>query len=228
MRSKTRRSPLKVFWTPALRRLSRMMATKSAASRAGGASPAGPSAPFPSVARQHPMRREALDRERPGHADARVVLVGLVVEQLGVGVTADGGVDLLARHALADVGVVGDRLQRDVRDALVDEALANVARVGRGRRRDAGQLGLALRALRRVRERVVREARAHEASARERERDATRVDGDPASTPLLGHDGRRPAAAGGVEDQVAWVGGHEQAALDDFDVRLHNVDLRLS
>ena len=51
----------------------------------------------PVAPRQHPMRREALDRERPGHADARRVLVGLVVEQLGVGVAADGGVDLGSR-----------------------------------------------------------------------------------------------------------------------------------
>ena len=78
------------------------------------------------AAGQHPVRRQALDGERPGHADARRVLVGLVVEQLGVGVAADGGVDLGARHALVDVGVVGDRLQRDVRHALVDEALADV------------------------------------------------------------------------------------------------------
>ena len=77
--------------------------------------------------REHAMRREALDRERAGDADALVVLVGLVEEHLGVGVAGDGGVDLLARHALVDVGVVGDRLERDVRHALVDEALADVA-----------------------------------------------------------------------------------------------------
>ena len=34
------------------------------------------------------MRREALDCERTGHEDARGVLVGLVVEQLGIGVAA--------------------------------------------------------------------------------------------------------------------------------------------
>src|SRR5665647_1888141 len=100
------------------------------------------------------MRRETLDRERPRHADARGVLVGLIVEQLGVGVAAYGGVDLLARHALADVGVIGDRLQRDVWNALVDQALADVVSVGRNRQRDTGQLGLPLCALGRVRERV--------------------------------------------------------------------------
>ena len=44
---------------------------------------------------KHAVRRQALHRERPGHADALVVLVGLVVEQLGVGAAGDGGVDLL-------------------------------------------------------------------------------------------------------------------------------------
>ncbi len=44
---------------------------------------------------EHPVRREALDRERPADADALVVLVGLVVEHLGLGVAGDGGVDLL-------------------------------------------------------------------------------------------------------------------------------------
>src|SRR5665647_2041047 len=92
-----------------------------------------------------------------------------------VGVAADCGVDLDARHALTDVGVVGDRLQHDVWHALADEALADVVRVGRGRRRNAGQLGLTHCALRRVRKRVVREASAHEAGACEGERHAARV-----------------------------------------------------
>ena len=57
---------------------------------------------------QHAVRRQALDGERPGHPDALLVLVGLVVERLGLGVAGDGGVDLLAGHALLDVRVVGD------------------------------------------------------------------------------------------------------------------------
>ena len=40
------------------------------------------------------MRRQALDRERPGDADALLVLVRLVVERLGLGVAGDRGVDL--------------------------------------------------------------------------------------------------------------------------------------
>ncbi len=38
---------------------------------------------------------EALDRERPGHADLLLVLVGLVVEVFELGLGGDGGVDLL-------------------------------------------------------------------------------------------------------------------------------------
>ena len=74
-----------------------------------------------------PMRAERFDGERPGHADRLLVLVGLVVERFGLGVPGDGRVDLLPRHAFADVRVVGDGFQRDVRHALVDEALADVA-----------------------------------------------------------------------------------------------------
>ena len=56
-----------------------------------------------------------------------VVLVGLVVQRFRCRHAGDGRVDLLARHALLDVRVVGDALERDVRHAPVDEALADVA-----------------------------------------------------------------------------------------------------
>ena len=39
--------------------------------------------------------REALDGERPGHADLLLVVVGLVVEVFELGLGGDGGVDLL-------------------------------------------------------------------------------------------------------------------------------------
>ena len=41
------------------------------------------------------MRREALDRERPGDADLPLVFVGFVVEVFELGLGGDGGVDLL-------------------------------------------------------------------------------------------------------------------------------------
>ena len=77
---------------------------------------------------QTAMRREAFDGERAGDADLAVVLVGLVEQEFSVGVFGDGGGDLRASLPLLDVRVVGDRLERDVRHTLVDEALLNVAR----------------------------------------------------------------------------------------------------
>ena len=47
------------------------------------------------------------------------------------------------------------------------------------------------------------------------------VDGDPAAAPLLGDVGRGAGAAGGVEHEVAGVGGHEDTALNDFRVGLN-------
>jgi hypothetical protein len=79
------------------------------------------------VRRQDAMRRQALDGERAGDADAFRVLVRLVVQEFGFGVAGDGRVNLLARHPLADVGVVGDGFERHVRDATIDEASADVS-----------------------------------------------------------------------------------------------------
>ena len=45
--------------------------------------------------RQHAVRRQALDGERAGDADAGIVVIGLVVEIFDVGARGDGGVDLL-------------------------------------------------------------------------------------------------------------------------------------
>src|SRR5262249_35648612 len=111
---------------------------------------------------QDAVRRQAFDGERPGHADNLPVLIGLGIEDFGVGMPANGGVDLLAGHALLDVWVVGDALERDVWHALVDETLADVA-LGRSvSRKDAGKFGLFLTAFRGVGQEVVREAGGHE------------------------------------------------------------------
>ena len=259
------------------------------------------------------MRRQALDGEGAGDADAFAVLVGLVVEVFELGAGGDRGVDLLlagdaglpeggegragglgpvgrglardfpfhqaagggglaggerdlARGAeveglagaaagrdlerggvageggvegvaggldggLAggpdhvDLGVVGDGFQRDVRHALVDEALADVVvggRVGRGR---AGDVGLLAAALGAVGEQVEGELRAHDPGAGQRQRHAGGVDGDPAPAPLLGDEGGGAGAAGRVEHEVAGVGGHEEAAFDDLRARLNHIDL---
>ena len=85
-----------------------------------------------------------------------------------------------------DLRVVGDRLQRDVRHALVDEAVTDVA-VRRSCHTNARPLTSAFLA------KPVGNRRAsstgigaHDAGARQGERDARRVDRDPASAPLLG------------------------------------------
>jgi hypothetical protein len=58
--------------------------------------------------RDDPVGREALDRERAADPNSALVFIGLIKERLGLGVAADGGVDLGAGHAFADVGIVGD------------------------------------------------------------------------------------------------------------------------
>ena len=90
---------------------------------------------------------------------------------------------LLPNHV--DLGVVGDRLQGDVRDPFVDEAVADVAVGGRFGRGLAGELGFLPLPFRAVREEVVGIAGAHDAGAGQREGDAGGVDGDPAPAPLL-------------------------------------------
>ena len=166
--------------------------------------------------RQAAVRRQALHGERPGQPDDALVLVGLVVQRLGVGVPGNRLVDLFAGHALLDVGVVGDALERDVRHGAVDEPLVHVALrgggVGVGVR--AGKVGLLLAALGRVGEQVVGEAGGHEAGAGQGQGDAGRVDGDPPPAPLLRDVGRRAAAARRVENEVAGVRRHQEAALD--------------
>ncbi|MBS1225690.1 MAG: hypothetical protein H6R24_2368 [Proteobacteria bacterium] len=110
-------------------------------------------------------------------------------------------------------GVVGDGFQGDVGDALVDEAMADVA-VGGMRTGDAaGDFGFLELAFAGVGQQVERIARAHDAGAGQRQRDARGVDGDPAPAPLFGDVGGGTGTAGGIEDQIAGVGGHEEATL---------------
>ena len=103
-----------------------------------------------------------------------------------------------------------------MRHALVDEAVAMLpwsALVFGARARDLAFLELALAA---VGEKVVGIARAHQPGAGEREGDAAGVDSDPAPAPLFGDIGGRAGAAGRVEHEVAGIGGHKDAALDDL------------
>ena len=47
------------------------------------------------VDRQRTVRRQTLYRERTGHADLLLILVGLIIEVLGLRLRGDGGIDLL-------------------------------------------------------------------------------------------------------------------------------------
>ena len=74
---------------------------------------------------QHAMRRQALNRERPGHADFLVVRVRLVVEIFKLGLGSDGGVNLFlpGDACLPPVGVqlcrsLGPRVGRAFRQSL--------------------------------------------------------------------------------------------------------------
>jgi hypothetical protein len=124
-----------------------------------------------------------------------------------------------------DLGVVGDRLQRDVRNPFVDEALADIA-VSRGfLRRRASDLALFALPLGAVGEQVIRVARAHNPRSRQRQGHARGVDRDPAPAPLFGDSGGRAGAAGRIQHQVARIGGHQDQALHYSWCRLNDVNL---
>ena len=226
--------------------------------------------------RQHAVRRQALDRERAGDADAGIVrdracrrdirrrrarrcwrrsrfwrairashhlacgsaaAAGAAGGQLARDLPflpsfAGRGVERGAQrleHRLpllpdvVDQRIVGDRLERDVRHALIDEALADIVMDRRVRGRAPAELGLLRAALAAVGEQIPGIARRHQPRARQRQRDAAGVDRDPAPAPLLGDIGGGAGAAGGIEDQVAGVGGHQDAALDHLGAGLDDV-----
>src|SRR5204862_545851 len=112
-------------------------------------------------------------------------------------------------------GIVRDRLQRDVRRALIDKALSYVALRRRIWLNFSGYLVFLGTAVRRVGEIVVGILRAHDARAGKRQRHPAGIDSDPAAAPLFGKGGCRTGAAGGVQNEVAWVGCHEDATFNN-------------
>ena len=226
------------------------------------------------VHRQRLMRRDALDGERSGDADASPVLVRFVVEIFGVGLHGDGGIDfLLASDAgrppfgmrrfrfvrpagagfardlpflpciiqggierLAqrlqrflprfpngvDFRVVGDGLEGDMGDALVDEALAHVPAGRSFDERAVREFGFLAPAFRAVDEQIPRVASAHYPRSGEGQGDTGGVDGDPAPAPSLGDIGGGAGAAGRVKHEIAGVRGHQEAAFDNPLGRLDN------
>src|SRR5690606_18009359 len=107
----------------------------------------------------------------------------------------------------------------------VDEAVGDIAVGGLAGRRAAGDLGFLQLAFAGIGQQVVRVARAHDAGASERQRDAAGVDGDPATAPLFGDVGGGAGAAGGVEDEVAGGGCHQNASFDHRRSRLYHIDV---
>ena len=85
-----------------------------------------------------------------------------------------------------DLRVVGDGFERDVRHALIDEAVADVPVHGLRTRRGAGDFGFLDLAFAGIGQQVKRIARAHDAGAGQRQRHARGVNRDPAAAPLLG------------------------------------------
>ncbi|MCY1529509.1 hypothetical protein D9M68_646580 [compost metagenome] len=105
---------------------------------------------------------------------------------------------LLPDHV--DLGVVGDGFQRDVRHAVIDKAVADVAMHGLAARRRARDFSLLQLTFTRISQQVVGIARTHYAGAGQGKCDARRVDGDPAAPPLFGDGGRGAGTAGRVKD----------------------------
>jgi hypothetical protein len=95
-----------------------------------------------------------------------------------------------------------------MRHALIDETLADVVMDWRVSRRPLRQLRLLGPALAAVGKQIPGIARRHQSRARQRQRDTAGIDGDPASSPLLGDISGRAGAAGRIEHKVTGVGGH--------------------
>ena len=103
-----------------------------------------------------------------------------------------------------------------MRHALIDEAVADVPlhrlRTWHGES-DFGFLDLAFAG---IGQQVKRIACAHDAGTSQCQRDTRGINRDPAAAPLLGDGGGGTGTAGRVKHEVAGVGGHQDAALNDL------------
>ena len=100
--------------------------------------------------------------------------------------------------------VLGNAAERDVWHGLVSEATHDT--------------------LRYVTELIVIEPGCEQSLTGNGESNPAGIDGDPATAPLLSNIGDGTAAAGGVEYEIARIGSHKQATLDNRGGCLHNID----
>lgn len=91
-------------------------------------------------------------------------------------------------------------------------------------RRTAGDFGFLDLTLARIGQQVKRITRAHDAGTGQRECHTRGVKRDPAAAPLLGDGGGGAGTAGRVQNEVAGVGRHKHAALNDFGGSLNNIN----
>jgi hypothetical protein len=122
-----------------------------------------------------------------------------------------------------DLCVVGDVFEHNVGHPLIDKAVADVAVGGRSGKGRAADLRLFPLPGRGIGQQVIGVARSHDAGAGQSQGHPAGVNRDPATSPLLGRIGRGAAAAGGVEDEIAGVGGHEDATFNHLCIRLNNI-----
>jgi len=150
----------------------------------------------------------------------------LVEKCFGLRVPGNGSINLLAGHAGFDVRVIGNALQCYVRDDLVHEPLVQVSQGSRSLGIDGFpvSLGLLLAAFIGIREQEVRKSCSHQPCAGQGESHAGGVDRDPPSAPLFRNVCRGSAATSWVENEIAWISGHEDTTFDDFYVGLDNVN----
>ena len=105
-------------------------------------------------------------------------------------------------------GIVGDRFQRDMWHALVDEPQIDIIEGGSRGSRTVVQFrffGLPVLA---VGHEIIGIACAHNASTSQRQRHAGGIYSDPAAAPLFGNVSCRAGTTGGVKHEVAGVGRH--------------------
>ena len=115
-----------------------------------------------------------------------------------------------------------------MRNALIDEPLSYVTGRSFIRRELSREVGLLKLAFAGIRKQVVGKLRRHDPLPRERKRHSRRIDRDPPPPPFFAYQGRCSRSAGRIEHEIPRIGGHQEASLDDFHVRLDYIYFRIA